>query len=448
MDRRIYEKMVGWKDKSRRKPLVLMGARQVGKTWLMHEFCRRNFKRVHEFNFDARKDLGALFKDSQDPKDILPRLSALSGFKIDCSTDAVVFDEIQDCPEALNSLKYFCEKCPQLAVLAAGSLLGVRIGSARLSGKGAEIASLQSYPVGKVEILNVEPLDFSEFLKSYDAGLFSFYETISGCEPLPEIFHRKLLDAYGLYLFTGGMPEAVADYLENSDPESVRKIHRDLLALFEDDIVKYAGEVDAAKILVVLRSLVPQLAKDNEKFLFGALREGARARDYEDAIEWLVSARMVRRINNVAAIKFPLAAHEIRNAFKIYHLDVGMLREMAGIPSSALVLDSDFDFKGPFVENYVLQQLASCLEDRVRYFAERASREIDFIIQLGAECVPIEVKAGKDKKGATFKSYVKDCAPKYAIRFSARNLRKDGGFVNIPLYLAPAFDKCLPNAEK
>ena len=443
MNRRIYARMAEWKDKTRRKPLVLMGARQVGKTWLMQEFGRRNFRRVHEFNFDARKDLAGLFRDSQDPKDILPRLSALSGYKIDGAADALVFDEIQDCPEALNSLKYFCEKCPQLAILAAGSLLGVRIGSARLSGKGENDVRRRSYPVGKVEILNVEPLDFSEFLQSYDEGLFSFYETISGCEPLPEVFHRKLLGAYGLYLFTGGMPEAVADYLENRDPESVRTIHRDLIALFEDDIVKYGGEVDAAKILVVLRSLVPQLAKDNEKFLYGVLREGARARDYEDAIEWLVSARIVRRIHNVEAIKFPLAAREVRNAFKIYHLDVGMLREMAGIPPSSLVLDSDFDFKGPFVENYILQQIAAHVDGGVWYFAERASREIDFIVQLGAECVPIEVKAGMDKKGATFKSYVRDRAPKFAVRFSARNLRKDGGFVNIPLYLAPMFMKCL-----
>ena len=443
MNRRIYAKMLEWKGKKNRKPLVLMGARQVGKTWLMHEFCRRNFKRVHEFNFDSRTDLVSIFNDSKDPKDILPKLSALSGFKIDIASDALIFDEIQDCPEALNSLKYFCENCPQLAILAAGSLLGVRIGSAKRAMGNDDTLPRRSYPVGKVEILNVEPLDFAEFLQAYDEGLFAFYETISGCEPLPEVFHRKLLDAYRLYLFTGGMPEVVADYLDNGDPASTRKLHRDLIALFEDDIVKYGGEVDASKILVVLRSLVPQLAKDNEKFLYGALREGARARDYEDAIEWLVSARMSRRIHNVAALKFPLAAQAIRTAFKIYHLDVGMLREMAGIPPSALVLDSDFDFKGPFVENYVLQQLASRLEDATWYYAERASREIDFVIQHETAVVPVEVKAGQDREGATFKTYVKERAPQFAIRFSTRNLRKDGGFVNVPLYLAPAYEKFL-----
>lgn len=443
MKRKIYAQMTEWKGKNNRKPLVLMGARQVGKTWLMHEFCRKNFQRVHEFNFDSSRDLASVFMVSKEPKELLPKLSALSGFKIDTAADALIFDEIQDCPEALNSLKYFCEKCPDLAIVAAGSLLGVRIGSAKRAGKNGNDLPRRSYPVGKVDILNVEPLDFAEFLRAYDEGLFAFFETISGCDPLPEIFHRKLLDAYRLYLFTGGMPEVVSDYFENGDPVSTRKLHRDLNALFEDDIVKYGGEVNASKILVVLRSIVPQLAKDNEKFLYGALREGARARDYEDAIEWLVSARMIRRIHNVEAIKFPLAAQVIRNAFKIYHLDVGMLREMAGIPQSALVLDSDFDFKGALVENYVLQQLSALLGDSVWYYSERSTREIDFVMQNDLEVVPIEVKAGKDKKGATFKTYVKEHAPLHAIRFSARNLRKDGDFVNIPLYLAPVFRKCL-----
>ena len=227
------------------------------------------------------------------------------------------------------------------------------------------------------------------------------------------------------------------------DPEEVGRLQRDLIALYEDDIVKYGGEVNAGRVLVVLRSLVPQLSKENEKFIYGALREGARGRDYEEAIEWLVSARMVRRAYNVKEMKFPLSAVEMQNAFKLYHLDVGLLRELAAVPQSELVLNSDFDFKGPLVENYVLQQLQNTGQGEVRYFAERADREIDFVLQVGAELVPIEVKGGKDKKAATFKTYVKTKKPKFAIRFSRMNLRKDGGFVNIPLYLAIKFDKCL-----
>lgn len=446
MKRDVENRMLSWKNRKDRKPLVLMGARQVGKTWLMHDFGRRHFAQVHEFDFGGQKDLARFFRDTEEPAELLPKLSALSGRKIDVARDLVVFDEVQECPEALNSLKYFREKCPSLALMAAGSLLGVRLGGKGRRRGGGEAAPV-SYPVGKVELLDVEPLDFAEFLQAYNAPLYAYYESVVGFDPLPDIFHRKLLDAYDTYLFTGGMPEAVADYLANGDPASVRKIQRDLLALYEDDIVKYNGAVDAAKVLVVLRAIVPQLAKDNEKFIYGVLRDGARARGYEDAIEWLVSARVVRRIHNLSAMEFPLAAREVRNAFKIYHLDVGLLRELADVPQSALVTDADFDFKGPLAENYVLQQLSGRTDGSARYFAERSDREIDFVVQMGERVVPIEVKGGKDKKGATFKSYVKAEKPPFAVRFSRRNLRRDGGFANIPLYLAPriqAFSEAAP----
>ena len=444
MKRDIENSLLEWKNREDRKPLVLMGARQVGKTWLMRDFGKRNFARVHEFNFEERTALAEFFRASKDPKDLLPKLSALSGAKIDIGRDVVVFDEIQECPEALNALKYFREKCPALAVMAAGSLLGVRLGKKRRNGEpDAGADPERSYPVGKVELLDVEPLDFSEFLRATDEPLHAWYETVSGTDPLPEVFHQKLLDAYDAYLFTGGMPEVVSDWMRRGDPRSTRKLQRDLLALYEDDVVKYNGKIDAAKILVVLRAVVPQLAKENEKFVYGALRDGARARGYEEAVEWLVSARMVRRVRNLARPEFPLAAQEIRNAFKLYHLDVGLLRETAGVPQSALVTDADFDFKGPLVENYVLQQLAGRGDGPARYYAERADREIDFFLQLGAETVPVEVKAGRDGKGATFKAFVRDRKPAFAVRFSRRNLRKDGGFVNIPLYLAPRFERCL-----
>ncbi len=266
MQRDVGKSLLSWKNRANRKPLVLMGARQVGKTWLMREFGKRNFARVHEFNFDEQKGLAGFFRDTKEPKDILPKLAALSGARIDVDADVVVFDEIQECPEALNALKYFRERCPRLAILAAGSLLGVRLGRKRRGAAEAsgDVAadSVRSYPVGQVELLDVEPLDFSEFLRARDPALHGFYETVSGTEPLPEVFHRKLLDAYDAYLFTGGMPEVVADHLERGDPRSTRKLQRDLIALQEDDVVKYNGEIDAAKILVVLRALVPQLAKE------------------------------------------------------------------------------------------------------------------------------------------------------------------------------------------
>ena len=441
MKREIESKLKNWKSSKRRKPLVMMGARQVGKTWLMQEFGKHNFARTHYFSFDAQKSLASLFNDNIDPKDLMLKLSALSDSKIDTKNDLVIFDEIQECPNALNSLKYFQENCPELAVMAAGSLLGVRL-SGRRGEKSKSEAPARSYPVGKVELLDMEPMNFAEFLREYDERLCSFYMGISGREEIPEIFHKKLLDVYDLYLFTGGMPEVVSEYLENHDPQVARKQQRDLIALYEDDVVKYNGEVDAAKILAVLRSVVPQLAKANEKFVYGALRNGARAREYENAIEWLVSARMIRRVNNLAAMRFPLAAYEERSAFKIYHLDVGLLREAAGIPQSQLATNASFDFKGPLVENYVLQQLFGHGEGKAYYYSERSNKEIDFVLQLGSDIAPIEVKAGTDKLSPSFKSYVSVNQPKYAVRFSRRNLCKDGGFVNIPLYLASKFEEC------
>ena len=439
MKRDVEIEFSRWKERKDRKPLVLMGARQVGKTWLMENFGRRNFNKVHAFDFVAMPDLATVFKATKDPDEILPKLEIISGSKIDRQNDVLVLDEIQDCGDALNSLKYFYRKCPSLAVMAAGSLLGVNLKKK----KGGVVEPPKTYPVGNVEIMDVEPVSFSEFLREKDSALWEYYMSVRGVDPLPEIFHRRLWDAYGVYLTVGGMPEVVASHLSEGDPARVRKLQQDLVTLYENDIVKYNGQIDAAKILAVLRSVVPQLAKENSKFIYGALREGARGRGYEEAIEWLVSARMVRRVRNLDAIEYPLSAHDMRSAFKLYLNDIGMLKVAAGITDGSLILDSDFAFKGRFVENYVLQQLAGRTTGPVHYWAERADREIDFVIQHEDNAVPVEVKAGGDRKSSSFKGFVSSRRPKFAIRFSERNLKKDGDFVNIPLYLAPRFDACL-----
>ena len=438
MKRDVEIEFSRWKEMKNRKPLVLMGARQVGKTWLMENFGRANFEKVHLFDFAATPDLATIFAGTKNPDEILPKLEIVSGSKIDRRRDVLVLDEIQDCGDALNSLKYFHEKSPELAVMAAGSLLGVN-----LKKKGGKAEPPKTYPVGKVEIVDVEPVSFSEFLREKDKVLWDYYMSICGDEPLPEIFHRRLWDAYSIYLTVGGMPEVVASHLADGDPMRVRKLQQDLVTLYENDIVKYNGEIDAAKILAVLRSVVPQLAKENSKFIYGALREGARARGYEEAIEWLVSARMVRRVQNLDKIEYPLSAHDMRNAFKLYLNDIGMLKVMAGITDDSLVLDRDFAFKGRFVENFVLQQLAGTTVGPVHYWAERADREIDFVIQHGDNVVPVEVKSGGDRHAASFKAFVNSKRPRFAIRFSDRNLKRDGAFVNIPLYLAPRFSACL-----
>lgn len=440
MNRDIESEFISWKNRQDRKPLVLMGARQVGKTWLMKNFGQDNFAKVHFFDFSAEPDLATIFQGSKNPDDILPKLEIVGGSKIDRRKDVIVLDEIQDCGDALNSLKYFYEKSPELAVMAAGSLLGVNLKKTK-NGSGTEPP--KTYPVGKVEIVDVEPVSFPEFLREKNKALWEYYMAIRGDTPLPEIFHRRLWDMYSIYLTVGGMPEIVASHLSEGDPARVRKLQQDLVQLYENDIVKYNGELDAAKILAVLRSVVPQLAKENGKFVYGVLREGARGRGYEEAIEWLVSARMVRRVHNLDAIEYPLSAHDIRNAFKLYLNDIGMLKLAAGITDESLALDRDFPFKGRFVENYVLQQLAGKTIGPVHYWAERAGREIDFVIQCGDDVVPVEVKAGSDKRASSFKGYVNSRRPRFAIRFSERNLKKDGAFVNIPLYLAPRFSACL-----
>lgn len=422
-----------------RKPLVLMGARQVGKTWLMRDFGKRNFARVHEFNFDGSADLASLFIHTKKPDELLRKLSIIDGVKINPSEDLVIFDEIQESSEALNSLKYFNEDCPELAIIAAGSLLGVKL----CRGKNGAGKVPRSYPVGKVELLDVEPMSFGEYLRERDAALYGLWESVSGTEPLDDIFHRRLLDVYDEYLIVGGMPECAGEFLAHGDVGKVCKIQRDLLALYEDDVVKHNGPIDAEKVLVVLRSLVPQLAKANGKFVYGVAREGARAREYEGAIEWLVSARMVRRIHNVTAMSYPLSAQEIRNAFKLYHLDVGLVRELAEVQPKSIALNEDFPFKGRLAENYVLQQLQGRSDGATRYWSEREEKEIDFVIQHDGEIIPVEVKSGEDRRATTFKNYVKAKCPRWAIRFSRRNLKKDGGFVNIPLYLAERFAACL-----
>lgn len=380
MERDVEAQLLAWKDRPGRKPLVLMGARQVGKTWLMRQFARKNFAHVHEFNFDDTPVLATFFRDSKDPRDILPKLSVYSGRKIDPARDAVIFDEIQDCSDALNSLKYFREKCPELAILSAGSLLGVKLRQRRRSAEDRLVPEMpKSYPVGQVELVDVEPLSFSEFLRARKKMLWEYYGTIRGKEPIPEAFHRQLWDEYLLYLTIGGMPEVVASYLDEGDPARVRKLQRDLVALYEDDIVKYNNEIDAAKILVVLRSVVPQLSKENSKFIYGALREGARGRGYEEAIEWLVSARMVRRVNNLSEIRYPLSSYSIRNAFKLYLNDIGMLKEMAAVTNESLCWTGTLPSKGGLSRTMSFSSLPIVARDRyIIGLSARNARSISF----------------------------------------------------------------------
>lgn len=422
MKRTAMEKLVAWKSSDERKPMVLKGARQVGKTWLMKEFGKNYYKSFVYFNFDEEDELKSIFETNKNPQRIIELLSMIAGEKIHPLDTLVIFDEVQECPEALNALKYFKEKANEYHVIAAGSLLGTLL------------AKPKSYPVGMVNLLDIFPLTFEEFLEATDAPLFAYYEGIHKEQQIEEIFHNRLLEAYNNYLIIGGMPECVSSWLKHKDPAKIAQIQRELIEVYENDFSKHNGKVNSGRILMVFRSIVTQLAKSNEKFMYGAVREGARARDFEEAIEWLVSAGMLNRIYNVSKLEHPLSAFDKLDQFKLFLFDTGLLKQMAGIDNSAILLKSTYQFKGPLTENYVLQQLRGQFDVMPRYFSSR-NGEIDFVLQCGMDIIPVETKGGEDKSAPTFKKYVADNHPQYAVRFSKMGYRKDGNITNIPLYL-------------
>lgn len=423
MKRNAMQDLLRWKADEERKPLVLKGARQVGKTWLMKEFGREAYAGYVYFNFDEEDALKSIFAHNKNPQRIIELLSLVAGEKIEPETTLIIFDEVQECPEALNALKYFKEKANEYHVIAAGSLLGTLL------------AQPKSYPVGMVNLLEIQPLTFDEFLEATDESLFRYYERIEKGQVIEEIFHKRLLDAYHNYLIIGGMPECVASWEKYRDPARIDQIQRELIEIYENDFSKHNGKVNSGRILMVFRSIVSQLAKPNEKFMYGAVRSGGRARDFEEAIEWLVSAGMVNRVYNVSKMEHPLTAFDKLDYFKLFLFDTGLLKHMAGIDNGAILLRNNFQFKGPLTENYVLQQLRGQFPVAPRYYASQGS-EIDFVLQNGTEIIPVEAKGGEDKSAPSFKRYIQDKYPAHALRFSERGYRKDGEITNLPLYLA------------
>ena len=423
MKRNAIQSLIRWKFSEDRKPMVIKGARQVGKTWLMKEFGKNYYDSFAYFNFDEEDELKSVFEANKNPHRIIEILSMIDGKKIFPEKTLIIFDEIQECPDALNSLKYFREKANEYHVVAAGSL------------PGTLLAKPKSYPVGMVNLLDLYPLSFDEFLDATDQNLFAYYESIVKGKQIEEIFHSRLLDAYNSYLIIGGMPECVASWINHKDPARVSRIQQELIEVYENDFSKHNGKVNSGRILMVFRSIVSQLAKSNEKFMYGAVREGARARDFEEAIEWLVSAGMLNRVYNVSKMEHPLKAFDIPDQFKLFLFDTGLLKHMAGIDNSAILLKTDYQFKGQLTENYVLQQLRGQFDIEPRYYSDKNS-EIDFVVQNGTEIIPVEVKGGEDKSAPSFKKYIKEKQPEHALRYSKRGYRKDGEITNLPLYLA------------
>lgn len=417
-----------WKDAPMRKPILLQGARQIGKTWAMETFGKESFEYCAKFDFDRQEELKSVFQNSKIPERIIKELALFCDVPIIAGKTLIIFDEIQECEEALNCLKYFCEDAPEYHIMAAGSLLGVAVKKRRMT-----------VPVGKVRVIRMYPLSFKEFLRASDIHTYEYIEQLTAIEKLPEIILNKLKLEYRRYLVCGGMPDAACAMLENQGMENVDAILQDILDLYELDFAKYAEPREMPRIHAIWHSLPSQLAKENRKFVYKVVKPGARAKDYEDALLWLEDAGMIYRINNITRPLFPLSAYEDLSAFKLYACDCGLLRRLAKLPSSVIVSPTAnyTEFKGAMAENAILQSLMPILRREVPFYWSPDSRaEIEFVIQWNDEIIPIEVKAENCVSGRSLSVYKEKYAPKHRIRLSFLNLQYNCGMLSCPSPMA------------
>jgi predicted AAA+ superfamily ATPase len=422
MKRALYPSLLNWKNTPNRKPLILQGARQVGKTWLMKEFGRREFEQVVYLNFESSTRLKTLFAIDFDIKRIIASIEIEANQKIQSDRTLLIFDEIQETEKGLTVLKYFYEQAPEYYIIAAGSLLGV------------SLQKNTSFPVGKVDFLRMYPLSFFEFLESIGQTLLKENLQAQNWSTL-EPFHEKLVALLRLYYFVGGMPEAVANYIQLEDLNAVRAIQEKILLGYENDFAKYAPIEIVPRIRLVWSHLISQLAKDNRKFVYGQLKKGARAKDFEMAISWLSDAGLLLKVDCVEKPAIPLGAYSNIDAFKLFSLDVGLLNAMAQIDSKILLEKNLIltEFKGALTEQFVAQQL-KINHDIYYWKASNSTAEVDFLIQKDNEVIPIEVKAEENLKSKSLKVFVEKYAPSRAIRTSMSRFREQDWMVNIPLY--------------
>lgn len=424
MDRNKMQELIKWKDSANRKPLIIRGARQVGKTWLMKEFGRTCYEKYAYINFDDNDRMNTLFEENFDLETIIQGLKIESGVNIEPENTLIILDEIQETPKALKVLKYFCENAREYHIVSAGSLLGVAIHEGT------------SFPVGKVDFLDLTPLSFFEFLKALgEEELLTLLE--KNDFSMMNVFSTRLKEYLKLYYFIGGMPEAVNTYVQYKDLEEVRSIQKKLLEAYEQDFSKHAPTNIVPRIRQLWHNIPTQLAKENKKFIYGLIRQGARAREYEIALSWLIDCGLVYQVNRVTNSKVPLAAYQDFNAFKLYMLDVGLLSALAGIDAKTLLEGNEIfeEFKGSLTEQYVLCQLKECTDLDIYYWSsDTGMAEVDFITQIGRNNVPIEVKASENLQAKSLKSFVKKYETKINIRTSMSAYRKENWLINIPLY--------------
>ena len=429
MNRDIYKALNEWRKAIIRKPLLLEGARQTGKTWLLKEFGRKEFKQIVYCNFEEEPLLEEIFRNSLKPSDIIPKLSIHTHTDIRPGKTLLILDEVQLSNSALNSLKYFCEEMPELHVAAAGSLLGLRLSKPR------------SFPVGKVTLMDVFPMTFLEFLDAVDESqLRAMLESLSALESLPELFHVKLTDLLKVYYVVGGMPEALDTYVRERSLERVRVVQRNILNTYALDFTKHAPKEDVPRLGIVWNSIPAYLAKENKKFIFSCLANGARAREYESSLQWLADANLIHRSYAVESVQQPLTGSADRSAFKVFSLDVGLLAAQARIPVETVVKGDDLfnTYRGAFVENYVAQQLTALMSDEngeLHYWrSESRKAEVDFLVTLHGQILPLEAKAGVNPKSKSLGVYRERFKPKLSLRTTLLNLKQQDTLVNIPLY--------------
>ena len=441
MERLLLKKLKQWKESAYRKPLILRGARQVGKTWLLKEFGRQQYQSTAYFNFDEHAEYQQFFATTKDVKRILMNLSIASGQPIEPGKTLVIFDEIQECPAALNTLKYFCENLPELSVACAGSLLGIAL------------TRPASFPVGKVDFLSMGPMNFSEFLRALgDGNLAAYLETIDTIAPLPDAFFNPLAEKLKMYFVTGGMPEAVRLWAETHDTARVEQVLSNILLAYEQDFTKHAEPREYPKLSLIWHSLPSQLARENKKFLYKVVKRGARAREYEDALEWLCNAELCTKVYRSSKPGLPMSAYDDLAAFKIYMLDVGLLRRLSLLLPSAFAEGNRLfvEFKGALTENYILEALKPQFPAEPRYWTDPPYSEVDFLIQRDNDIFPIEVKADTNIKSRGLQKYKEKygAAVKLRVRFSLQNLCLDDDVLNIPLFMADQADRLIGMAMK
>ena len=428
MQREIFKYFIEWKNRTRRKPILLEGARQTGKTWCMETFGKEYFRNWAKFDFDRQPELKSVFQTSKEPTRILKELSLFSDTPLEPGKTLIIFDEIQECEEALNSLKYFCEDMPEMHIMAAGSLLGVTV-----KRKGMTV------PVGKIDIVRIYPMTFKEFLLASDPQIFNYIESIDKIEHLPVLVLNKLKTEYRRYQVSGGMPEAVKKLLDNQGIEAVDKELQDILNMYELDFAKYAEPREIPRINAIWHSLPVQLSKENKKFIYNIIKSGARSKDYEDSLLWLETAGLIYRIFDISKPGIPLSAYKETNAFKVYGLDCGLIRKLANLPASVILnpIANYTEFKGAMAENVVLQCILPQLKDNMPYYwTSDGKAEVEFVVQLDHNIIPIEVKAESNINGNSLSQYAKKFNPLFRIRYSMLNLQFNGGLLSSPAPLA------------